>query len=1182
MAFDPSSAQPLDFDPGSAQPAPEAAPAPTGRVAQLLNVPSDERDPAKRRAWAEAEAQKEQQREPPRQGGILGAIQGAFQQAIAVRDAIDTAAHNTVFGLGGHVAGLAQGGNRLVQAGLSSLVGDKEGAARYAEDVVPAYNRGAQSMLRQPPTEASREILEGPVMRAVNDTMNALGPTGPMAINPRVVMSPQVAQATKVGARAAADAALTPVRNVQAAKAARATEKAKLEAPENQGIVDAIENGFKVTPHAGKAGSAAQAAQSVAGSAPLERALSAHNSENGARLVREDLGLPADVPLTRDAAIEIRKVAGGDYAAVKDVGRIKLDSQLASDLDQIASPYVKGGKDFDALAQNPIIKTVEGLRKTEADTASIIEVVKDLRNKSDVAGRAGDKKLAGDYRAAAAALDNAMDRALNKASPDLTDAVSKYRAARVRIAKSYLAEEAMDGKPGEINLNVYARAQKKGVFLDGPAKAIADFARQFGEEGLTKKKGRTANTNMTYGDIVLGALLHGPLGIVGGAAGLGRAATRKGLASDLMQRRMAAKARKALPPTEPPTPREGPAPLELAPEGALPPPSKEGIPPSPLGDLTPDWETAPGARPDAAALEVVPTEGLVPAAGEPTVLRNMPKTPNTSEVGPVRPMVREEPPRPAPQAGAEIPAVPGRPDLPDVMVAGAPAEVAATEAMGAATLAPEAQLAMRTQQTDRNVAAANAERAQPVPAGEATEIKPQVVEPAGAPKVKEPTPEKLPVGEATEIKPQAVEPAKAPRPVDVRLAEIERLTAATDSPVVRKALEKRAAAVKKELADEAAATKRREDAAELRRTAALTEDADIKAALFEEAKKIEKADAVPAAKAVEGQPEIKVNKPKELPKPKVVEGQPEIKVKKEEKLPTPETKELGPDGEVLADLDLPKLDEAFMAEQQRAQEPKVDPKLQERGRRQTRAALEKGIADGSIGKDEGELALWALDRNPNLSRGLRLEVSKAADGDNARAVYKSAERVVEIFKNRESDPTRAAHEILHHSERMMPPEVQRGIRREWRRAIDVEMKKATPEVREALGKITEGLNGGRAAFEEMKQAFKDGVLDREKHYHLTNPSEFWAVNATRILSERHAGRNAWRTRAVQWVREMVEHVKSKVGLRSDAPVLKALNEVMDAQKNAGVERSTGTLKTAEVQATLADRLRANKNSTEEK
>ncbi len=261
-------------------------------------------------------------------------------------------------------------------------------------------------------------------------------------------------------------------------------------------------------------------------------------------------------------------------------------------------------------------------------------------------------------------------------------------------------------------------------------------------------------------------------------------------------------------------------------------------------------------------------------------------------------------------------------------------------------------------------------------------------------------------------------------------------------------------------------------------------------------------------------------------------------------------------------------------------QPAPTPAAIERGRRQTRAAIEKGIEDGTFSKDEGGLALWALDQNPNLARGLRVETAANGATDPARAVYNTVSRIVKAFTNKESSPERAVHEILHHSERMMPPEVQRGIRREWRAALEAEIKKAKPEQAKALQSIVDGITGGKEAFDAMKAAFRDGVLDRTKHYHLTNPSEFWAVNASRILNDRYTSRNSWRSTAVRWTKEMIERVKGGVGLRSDSPVLKALSEVLDTKKNEGTDRSSTVLKTAEGQemlaSTLTQRMKAKK------
>src|SRR5574341_1288472 len=78
---------------------------------------------------------------------------------------------------------------------------------------------------------------------------------------------------------------------------------------------------------------------------------------------------------------------------------------------------------------------------------------------------------------------------------------------------------------------------------------------------------------------------------------------------------------------------------------------------------------------------------------------------------------------------------------------------------------------------------------------------------------------------------------------------------------------------------------------------------------------------------------------------------------------------------------------------------------------------------------------------------------------------------------------------------------------------------------------------------------------RNTHYQLVNPSEFWAVNGPRILQERFTGRGSWRAETKQWIKEMIEHIKGTIGLRSDAPVLKALDELLNPERTAGERRS---------------------------
>jgi hypothetical protein len=355
---------------------------------------------------------------------------------------------------------------------------------------------------------------------------------------------------------------------------------------------------------------------------------------------------------------------------------------------------------------------------------------------------------------------------------------------------------------------------------------------------------------------------------------------------------------------------------------------------------------------------------------------------------------------------------------------------------------------------------------------------------------------------------------------------------------------------------------------------------------------VTEAETVPTGEVREGQPDVAVEPREPLKGVEAIEGEPipvgeaievprpgsiptgeatevtrsgATPVEKVEPVPAGQTKELFVDRSrpEAMDLDFPKIDETFMREQARPRvrgpEQRAAVQVDERGRRHARAALEKGAADGTLDKDGVALATWALDKNPNLAADLKVAVLDDPSRPNARGAYNSAQRTVKLFQGRDN-PLTAAHEILHHTERMMPQKVQDGIRREWRRHLQAEIAKAKdPIVKSVLSDIPRAMSGDAEARTRIMKAFEGGVLNRNKHYPLYDPSEFWAENATRILSQRHGGRNSWTREAVQWLREMIEHIKATVGLRSDAPVLKALNDILDAQKTSGRRRSEGML-----------------------
>lgn len=200
--------------------------------------------------------------------------------------------------------------------------------------------------------------------------------------------------------------------------------------------------------------------------------------------------------------------------------------------------------------------------------------------------------------------------------------------------------------------------------------------------------------------------------------------------------------------------------------------------------------------------------------------------------------------------------------------------------------------------------------------------------------------------------------------------------------------------------------------------------------------------------------------------------------------------------------------------------------------------LHRARRRGEIGEEAADIAIWALNRNPQLAEDLGFSISSKGGSR-----YDRAERVARLMTEAMRD-TAPIHEILHHTERMMPPGVQKGIAQEYNKAWARAYKKATPEQREALDALRLSAFGNSAARDATMKAFQSGLLDYDQHYQLTNASEYWAVNAASIMSARHgASKQGWVARAREWMRGFIQKLRAVFGLPSAAAVIRGLDAV---------------------------------------
>lgn len=616
--------------------------------------------------------------------GIMERIRGLNLKAVGemVIDQALGAIGGAVGGLGGLAGGVAgalhQAADRRAQpeGGVERSV--MEGAQRGAEAMKQSYYGlplvGQPSAKGQEYSEAVGEFI------GQNAPAGIAGPGGVVGL---ARQAPKGAVGT--GLRAATDAAA----GSKAAEAARTGAAAAADkvlpqiSPSNLARVKtATEAGVPVSPHQLSGNKflklLGEAAEDVplAGGETLRR--SRREAFSGGLVKAIDPSSTATV--LDDATFKnLQDTAGSRIGEI--AGRTDVPVESFGDLAEVArrdTPDVQG-----------VIATyAKDLARIAEENGGVVpgDVLRKLRTEAQAQERAA-RAGKGDLANALDRLTKRLDDALSEHAPEadmeaLADARRQYAISKA-LEPLVSAYPNGDFPPARLKSVITGTKEGKHRMATGRAGELGEYAR-LGQEVLKEQvTSMTAERSAVYrtaGALGVGGAVATTISPVAALAMYGGAGLYNLLGprvvrwlAERQQRRNAPK-----PEGPPPEPTLG-AGFEDVPQGQ--PPAKA----SPLGDLTPDWETAPGAA-DHAPGEVVPTEGLVPAVDE------------------ARPM-RVQPAGVAPEAegaalrgaGEQIPAVPGRPDLPDTMVVGAPAEVGATQAAGEAMQAPDAALARRQQ-----------------------------------------------------------------------------------------------------------------------------------------------------------------------------------------------------------------------------------------------------------------------------------------------------------------------------------------------------------------------------------------------------------------------------------------------------------------------------------------------------
>ena len=246
-------------------------------------------------------------------------------------------------------------------------------------------------------------------------------------------------------------------------------------------------------------------------------------------------------------------------------------------------------------------------------------------------------------------------------------------------------------------------------------------------------------------------------------------------------------------------------------------------------------------------------------------------------------------------------------------------------------------------------------------------------------------------------------------------------------------------------------------------------------------------------------------------------------------------------------------------------------KPRQRGYLHIQERLSAAVRRGDITREAYDLANWFMQQNEALVDDLGISI-KANKREGTGGFYNNLARIFTLIKEGSSDLT-TVHEILHHLERMMPLKIQQAIRKAWLTQLTKAAKATKDPVQKlyfeavldanfgdnkhAMVNIPEGAgvaySNARMALEDMARGntsvklaemlLLQGAVPLDM-YQFFNPSEFWAVNGSRIVEGRfEAVKGGTLSKLKNWLRELGQTIKSIFGMKSDASIIRALDSL---------------------------------------
>jgi hypothetical protein len=365
----------------------------------------------------------------------------------------------------------------------SGVIGDIAGAVTSVATQDPKRGEAVkESLTYQPRTEAGKKgaeylgALAEPVTKVAGAIPKYLEEHGHPIAGQAARAAIDVAPIKGVGKAGDLAKEIGPAagRIAKAGEESAAVRSAE-EAPKQAKIEQARSIGLKLPPsEAG--GAVGKALEGAGGKVQTEMTLSRANAKVINRTAAQEIGLSDRQPLTEANIDRAKEQQFAVYDRVKKAGRIASDDEFKQELTQVKERTAQAEEDYPEDTNELIDKEIKKFDRTSADSSSMLEKIKSLRNKASRNMQAPDAEkfeLGIAQKKIATAMENLIERQVSDKG-----LIKDFRAARQQLAKIYNVEDALSPN-GNISAAVLARQLKRGVPLSGGLKTLAQTYQEF-------------------------------------------------------------------------------------------------------------------------------------------------------------------------------------------------------------------------------------------------------------------------------------------------------------------------------------------------------------------------------------------------------------------------------------------------------------------------------------------------------------------------------------------------------------------------------------------------------------------------------------------------------------------------------------------------------------------------------